>query len=204
MKDKRQRQAMTWPFGTPLADPSLYAYLLNAAAASSMPPHSIYHPFPNCAIGPFSGYLPTALPSLAGSPIAAHPAHRFLYGGAAHPTDVLPGVVKFAVGQQSNVLPYVAAAADLLVAGGNVGAKNCLLANGGLSSLNPRSVHIGTDPIAPEQSAAAAAAAASFGFPDLRTASAAIPSAPPPSKFGYPSSARELFKPYKTTNVERR
>lgn len=192
---------MSWPFGTPLADPSLYAYLLNAAAASSMPPHSIYHPFQNCAIGPFSGYLPTALPSPAGSPMA-HPAHRFLYGGAHH-TDVLPGVMKGFVVGQGTVLPFAAAAADMLVAGGNVGAKSYLLANG-LSSLDQRSGHIGADPCRapPGQSAAVAAAS---GFPDLRTDSAAPP--PPQltaSKIGYPSSARELFKPYKTTAVERR
>lgn len=201
MKDKRQRQAMSWPFGTPLADPSLYAYLLNAAAAaSSMPPHSIYHPFQNYAIGPFSGYLPTALPSPAGSPIA-HPAHRFLYGGAHH-TDALPGVMKGFVVGQGNALPF--AAADMLVAGGSVGAKSYLLANG-LSSFDQRSGHIGADPSAPPGQLAAAAVVAS-GFPDLRTASAAPPSPSQltASKIGYPSSARELFKPYKTTTVERR
>lgn len=49
MKDKRQRMAMTWPYGIP-ADPQVYAYLAAAAAQASYP-----YGFPNPAAMSFPG-----------------------------------------------------------------------------------------------------------------------------------------------------
>ena len=37
MKDKRQRMAMAWPYG--IADPNIYAYIMNAAASLSQYPY---------------------------------------------------------------------------------------------------------------------------------------------------------------------
>lgn len=50
MKDKRQRMAMTWPYGIP-ADPQVYAYLAAAAAAQASYPYG----FPNPAAMSYPG-----------------------------------------------------------------------------------------------------------------------------------------------------
>lgn len=69
MKDKRQRMAITWPYGIP-PDPQIYAYL--AAAAASYP-----YPLPN----PASPYPSLPLPGLYQSPSSS----AFSPIGHAHP-----------------------------------------------------------------------------------------------------------------------
>ena len=39
MKDKRQRMAVAWPYG--IADPNLYAYIMNAAASMTQYPYAV-------------------------------------------------------------------------------------------------------------------------------------------------------------------
>ena len=85
MKDKRQRIAMTWPYG--IADPAVYAYLMNAAAASlSQYPYSAAGggasslPSPHHAGGPpppFNYYASVGLQRAAaayGNPLPPPPA----------------------------------------------------------------------------------------------------------------------------------
>jgi len=62
MKDKRQRMAFTWP---PYVDPTLYAYLFNAAAASAAA--SLQQPYPYTAAtsSPPTASLPPCLPPSA-------------------------------------------------------------------------------------------------------------------------------------------
>ncbi len=99
MKDKRQRMALAWPFG--LADPSVYSYLMNAAASLSSYPYPAAVPNVSSALNhyaslglqraaaaysPYTGLHGVPSPDvMAGSPIlrSPHPA--------AIPVSPLPG-----------------------------------------------------------------------------------------------------------------
>lgn len=103
MKDKRQRMAMTWPYGIP-ADPQVYAYLAAAAAAQASYPYG----FPNPAAMSYPGLSLGGLPSSGSSaftPLSSplqprldllqsmgSPLHRPFVGlDAASPLRPVPG-----------------------------------------------------------------------------------------------------------------
>ncbi|VDI17595.1 homeobox even-skipped homolog protein [Mytilus galloprovincialis] len=70
MKDKRQRMAMTWPYGIP-ADPQVYAYLAAAAAAQASYPYG----FPNPAAMSYPGIGLHGFQSSGSSAFSPLPSH---------------------------------------------------------------------------------------------------------------------------------
>ncbi|XP_052091623.1 homeobox even-skipped homolog protein 1-like [Mytilus californianus] len=70
MKDKRQRMAMTWPYGIP-ADPQVYAYLAAAAAAQASYPYG----FPNPAAMSYPGIGLHGFQSSGSSAFTPLPSH---------------------------------------------------------------------------------------------------------------------------------
>lgn len=85
MKDKRQRIAMAWPFG--IADQAVYAYLMNAAAASlSQYPYAPSGLAPNASTPGVNYYASMGLQRAAASAYSPLPSVR----PPAGPSDVLP------------------------------------------------------------------------------------------------------------------
>jgi hypothetical protein len=72
MKDKRQRVSMNWPY-----DPTIYAYLVNAAAASLQKQQQQQQPHPYAinahSSGPFSAYYASMGLQCAASAAFSHP-----------------------------------------------------------------------------------------------------------------------------------
>ena len=86
MKDKRQRMALAWPFG--IADPAIFSYLANAAAATAP-----FSPYPYAALpsamGPINHYASLGLHRAAA---AYHPygGHGMRHGGAELLSHAMP------------------------------------------------------------------------------------------------------------------
>lgn len=75
MKDKRHRQTIPWSLTVDQAH--VYNYLFGAVAThlpQALP--TLYSSLPPIGVPSFAGYLPTALPSPAGSPVAIFPPHN--------------------------------------------------------------------------------------------------------------------------------
>lgn len=74
MKDKRQRQTLPWSLT--LNQAHVYNYLFGAVAShipQALP--ALYSSLQPMGVPSFAGYLPTALPSPAGSPVTIYPPH---------------------------------------------------------------------------------------------------------------------------------